>query len=75
MTTCLLYNHRTARRARFYRIELAMTLFDEVSVLREWGVAGHDGNSCIETFANLREASDAADAHRARMLHHGYQRH
>lgn len=52
-----------------------MTLFDQVSVLREWGVAGHDGTACIQTFDNLREASDAADAHRDRMLHHGYQRH
>ncbi|MCJ8335778.1 MAG: WGR domain-containing protein [Epibacterium sp.] len=75
MSICLLYHHRTARRARFYRIELAVTLFDEVSVLREWGVAGRDGTCCIETFANLREASNAADTHRARMLNNGYQRH
>ena len=74
MATCLLYNHRAARRPRFYRIELAMNLFSEVSVLREWGVSGGRGQSVINIYGNLREASVAADRHRNRMLKRGYAR-
>ena len=74
MATCLLYNHRAARRPRFYRIEIAMNLFSEVSVLREWGVSGGRGQSVINIYGNLREASVAADRHRNRMLKRGYAR-
>ncbi len=75
MATCLLYSQSAHAPARFYRIELAMNLFSEVSVLREWGMSGHDGQQTIDMFDNLKEASLAADAHRARMLKRGYQRH
>jgi predicted DNA-binding WGR domain protein len=74
MATCLLYNHRPARRPRFYRIEIAMNLFSEVSVLREWGVAGGEGRSVISLYGNLREASEAADTLRDRALKRGYER-
>ncbi|MQY41726.1 WGR domain-containing protein [Epibacterium sp. SM1969] len=74
MTTCLLYNHRAEQRTRYYRIELAMNLFHEVSVLREWGVSGGSGQSVINIYGNLREASEAADVHRNRMLQRGYLR-
>jgi predicted DNA-binding WGR domain protein len=74
MATCLLYRHRPARRARFYRIELAMNMFSQVSVLREWGISGGAGRFCISTYDNLREASLAADKHRQRMLKRGYDR-
>lgn len=74
MTTCLLYHHSDQRRPRYYRIELAMNLFHEVSVLREWGVSGGSGQSVINIYGNLREASEAADDHRNRMLQRGYLR-
>lgn len=74
MATCLLYNRAETRPPRFYRIELAMNLFDEVSLLREWGVKGGKGRTAINIFGNLREASVAADRHRHRMLKRGYNR-
>ncbi|MDE4060997.1 MULTISPECIES: WGR domain-containing protein [Rhodobacterales] len=74
MATCLLYRETSSRPSRFYRIELAMNLFSEVSVLREWGVAGRDGQSVINIYGNLREASVAADSHRNRMIKRGYNR-
>ena len=51
-----------------------MNLFSEVSVLREWGVSGGRGQSVINIYGNLREASVAADRHRNRMLKRGYAR-
>ncbi|MCD9146905.1 WGR domain-containing protein [Pseudophaeobacter flagellatus] len=74
MATCLLYTQTQNRRSRFYRIELALNLFSEVSVLREWGFAGSNGQCTINNYENLREASLAADRHRNRMLKRGYAR-
>ncbi|KIC10463.1 hypothetical protein RA19_12215 [Leisingera sp. ANG-M1] len=74
MATCLLYRQAAARPPRFYRIELAMNLFSEVSVLREWGVAGGNGQTAISIYGNLRDASLAADKHRNRLLKRGYNR-
>jgi len=51
-----------------------MNLFSEVSVLREWGVSGGRGQSVINIYGNLRDASVAADQHRNRMLKRGYAR-
>lgn len=74
MATCLLYRQAQSRRPRFYRIELALNLFSEVSVLREWGIPGTNGQSAINIYDNLLEASIAADKHRNRMLKRGYAR-
>ncbi len=74
MTTCLLYRQTPRRASRFYRIELAMNLFSEVSVVREWGLAGRNGQCVINIYGNLREASVAADRHRTRMIKRGYGR-
>lgn len=74
MATCLLYHQAQSRRSRFYRIELALNLFSEVSVLREWGIAGGNGQTAINIYDNLREASLAADRHRNRMIKRGYAR-
>lgn len=74
MATCLLYRQIPTRMPRFYRVELAMNLFSEVSVLREWGVSGRNGQSAINNFSNLREASVAADRYRNRALKRGYAR-
>lgn len=51
-----------------------MNLFDEVSVLREWGVAGGKGRTQINIFGNLRDASLAADGFRLKALNRGYAR-
>ena len=74
MATCLLYRQIPARIPRFYRVELAMTLFSEVSALREWGVSGRNGQSIVNIYGNLRDASAAADKHRNRALKRGYAR-
>ncbi|SCZ66733.1 WGR domain-containing protein [Epibacterium ulvae] len=74
MAICLLYAQSETTPARYYRIELAMNLFSEVSLLREWGHPGDDGHQVINLFDNLKEASLAADEHRDRMMERGYQR-
>ncbi|NRB20988.1 MAG: WGR domain-containing protein [Rhodobacteraceae bacterium] len=74
MAICLLYRQIPRRMPRFYRVELAMTLFNEVSVRREWGVSGRNGASVINNYSNLRDASAAADQHRNRALKRGYAR-
>lgn len=74
MATCLLYRHAPARAPRYYRVEIAMNLFSEISVLREWGVAGRRGQSVIRIYSNLREASLEADRHRNSALKRGYAR-
>lgn len=51
-----------------------MNLFEEVSVLREWGVSGGQGRSMVNLFGNLRDASLAADRFRYRALKRGYAR-
>lgn len=74
MGICILYRPSRRSGSRYYRVEIAMNLFEEVSVLREWGVAGGSGRSMINIFNNLREASVAADSHRNRALRNGYER-
>ncbi len=74
MPVCLLYSPETARSRRYYRVEIAMNLFSEISVLREWGIAGKGGRSVINLYANLRDASLAADRHRTRAEKRGYVR-
>jgi predicted DNA-binding WGR domain protein len=56
-------------------VEIAMNLFSEVSVLREWGVAGGQPKAVIQCFGNLREASKMADRYRNRAERRGYLRH
>ena len=74
MAVCILYKPSRKTRPRYYRVEIAMNLFEEVSVLREWGVAGGKGQVLINIFGNLRDASDAADRFRFRALRRGYER-
>ncbi|KPA20039.1 MULTISPECIES: WGR domain-containing protein [unclassified Shimia] len=74
MAICILYKPSRKTRPRFYRVEIAMNLFEEVSVMREWGVAGGQGRSMVSVFGNLREASNAADSYRRRAQRRGYQR-
>jgi hypothetical protein len=74
MALCLLYRHAPSRAPRFYRVEIAMNLFGEVSVLREWGIARGPARAVIDLYGNLRDASLAADLHRNRALKRGYAR-
>ncbi|MEC7962915.1 MAG: WGR domain-containing protein [Pseudomonadota bacterium] len=75
MTCCLLYRSSEQNfRPRFYRVEIAMNLFEEVSVLREWGISGGKGTSKIDIFGNLRHASEAADKARRSAMRRGYRR-
>ena len=71
MIECLLYRTNPAQRRLFYRVEIAMNLFSEVSVLREWGVAGGQPKAVIQCFGNLREASKMADRYRTRAERRG----
>jgi predicted DNA-binding WGR domain protein len=71
---CLLYRTASGRQPRFYRVEIAMNLFCEISVLREWGMAGRPGHLAIAIFANLRDASLAADRARLAAQRRGYVR-
>ena len=75
MIECLLYRTNAAQRRLFYRVEIAMNLLSEVSVLREWGVAGGQPKAVIQCFGNLREASKMADRYRNRAERRGYLRH
>ncbi|PSL18328.1 WGR domain-containing protein [Shimia abyssi] len=74
MAICILYKPSTKSGPRFYRVEIAMNLFEEVSVFREWGVAGGKGQTLVSIFGNLREASNAADTFRKRAQKRGYER-
>ncbi|CRK76661.1 MULTISPECIES: WGR domain-containing protein [Roseobacteraceae] len=74
MIECLLYRTGRAQGRLFYRVEIAMNLFSEVSVLREWGVAGGRPKAVVQSFANLRDASRVADRHRNRAERRGYLR-
>jgi len=74
MIECLLYRTNRTKRRIFDRVEIAMNLFSEVSVLREWGVAGGRPNAVVQIFGNLREASKVADHHRVRAERRGYLR-
>lgn len=74
MLECLLYRLGRAAAPRFYRVEIAMNLFSEVSVLREWGVKGGVPCEAITCYSNLRDASVAADRYRTKALRRGYER-
>ncbi len=74
MAVCLMYHRRKSRRPRYYRVELSYDLFDNISVLCEWGIAGGRGCESKVTFSNLREASVAADRIRNRVQRRGYAR-
>ena len=75
MRSCLMYRTcQKSGRRRFYRVELTYNLFQEVSVLREWGLSGGRGVSRIDIYHNLRKASEAADRIRNNTLKRGYSR-
>lgn len=59
--------------ARFYAIALQLTLFGEVSVIRNWGRIGTRGQSKLETFDNATNACEQAAALELRKRQRGYQ--
>jgi len=62
------------RVSRFYRVEISANLFQEFSVLREWGNMGGKGRQIIRLFPDLLSASQAADNVRETNLRRGYLR-
>ena len=61
-----------ANMARFYCIDVAATLFGDVSVLRTWGRIGTHGRTSIETCASAEEAERAASHTLRRKMRRGY---
>jgi len=64
--------HRAPTRG-FYRVEIAYNLFDEYSVLREWGRQGRRRGTRVNWYSNLRDAVQAAERWRGRALARGYR--
>lgn len=75
MTCCLMFRNDTSKcTSRFYRVEISANLFQEFSVLREWGKIGGKGQQIIRLFPDLRSASLAADTVREAKLRRGYMK-
>jgi predicted DNA-binding WGR domain protein len=71
----LAHQHRIdpkANMARFYSIELAPTLFGEVTVLRRWGRIGTRGRTAIVTWPSSGEAETAANRTLRQKSRRGY---
>ena len=49
-----------ANMARFYCIDVAATLFGDVSIVRTWGRIGTHGRTSIETCATVEDAKKVA---------------
>ncbi|WP_299151637.1 WGR domain-containing protein [uncultured Tateyamaria sp.] len=73
MVEALLYRPGR-RRLWFYRVEIAMNLFAEASVIVEWGLSGGQPNRRVSCHGDLRAASHAADRYRKRAIQRGYAR-
>jgi predicted DNA-binding WGR domain protein len=61
-----------ANMARFYHVDIAPTLFGEVSVLRSWGRIGTQGRSSVETWMTPAEAETAVARTRRQKVQRGY---
>ena len=61
-----------ANMARFYRVDIAPTLFGEVCVLRTWGRIGTRGRTCIETCSTVEDAERAAFLTLRQKMRRGY---
>ncbi len=59
--------------ARFYRVEVAETLFGDYAVSREWGARGRPGQRRQRSFGNLREAVVTADTWQRKAQARGYR--
>ena len=75
MTQCLMFKPTTQKTSpHYYRLEILTNLFEEFSVLREWGMRGGKGCQNIKLFPDLISASLAADQIREKKLNKGYCR-
>jgi predicted DNA-binding WGR domain protein len=61
-----------ANMARFYCINVATTLFGDVSVLRTWGRIGTHGRTSIETCGSFEEAERTATQTLRQKMRRGY---
>ena len=61
-----------ANMARFYCIDVAATLFGDVSVLRTWGRIGTHGRTSIETCATVEDAVTSATLTLREKMRRGY---
>ncbi|OJY36647.1 MAG: hypothetical protein BGP11_17050 [Rhodobacterales bacterium 65-51] len=61
-----------ANMARFYCINVATTLFGDVSVFRTWGRIGTQGRTSIETLPTLEDAENAASRALRPKVRRGY---
>jgi predicted DNA-binding WGR domain protein len=68
----LLLNARMRSGVRFYRVEVAETLFGDYTVSREWGPRGRTGRRMQVWHGNLRDAVQVADDWRRRAMRRGY---
>lgn len=74
MQPVLLYRvNAEANMARFYRVDIAPTLFGEVSVLRSWGRIGTLGRMSVETCATVDEVELRAMKTMKTKLRRGYR--
>lgn len=62
-----------ANMERFYRVDLAPTLFGEVAVLRQWGRIGTNGRTIMETLPSIGEAETSANRTLRQKLRRGYR--
>ena len=60
------------KMARFYCIDVAATLFGDVSVLRTWGRIGTHGRTSIETCATVEDAETSATQTLREKMRRGY---
>ena len=60
--------------SRFYCVDVAPTLFGEVSVLRTWGRIGTHGRMSLETCATLGEAETVAARTLRQKAQRGYRK-
>jgi predicted DNA-binding WGR domain protein len=60
--------------ARFYCVDVAPTLFGEVSVLRTWGRIGTQGRMSLETCATPGEAETVAARTLRQKAQRGYRK-
>jgi predicted DNA-binding WGR domain protein len=61
-----------ANMARFYCIDVAATLFGDVSVLRTWGRIGTNGRTRLATWATVEDAKKAASQTLQQKTRRGY---
>ncbi|WP_051051141.1 WGR domain-containing protein [Brucella intermedia] len=63
---------RDRNMARYYRISVDTALFGLMAVTREWGRIGRSGQSRIDLYPDVAEASAAATALLRAKIHRGY---